>query len=774
MKVSHTLAMLVATTALTTFAMPALAQDAPVSTATARAAADDNDIIVTANKREERLQDVPISVTVLSGDQLTKQNITQVIDLTRNTPSLNSAGPFGALSIRGVGSLSFARSAEGSVGIVVDGVALANTSTNPPQLFDIARVEVLEGPQGTLFGRNSSAGVVNIVTTAPNFTAFSASGHADIASRNDYIGQAVINVPIAGNAGLRVSGAFSQTPQNQYNRFDDSYLRVQGKSGRARFLWEPTPDIAINLIGDYSKFTSKGGVPWTVYKSSAGLSQLTSRLAACGVVIGPENQQGCTDGGNSTATEVYGFSGQFDATIGGATLTSISAYRSYQSFAYGTDVDSVPVNRLNVNSSPTKVRNFSQEFRLTSPKGGFIDYVAGLYYFDSKLDGTNTQNGLIFADLPLVGACPFGSSTVGNSRCTNLPVGQIQTTSSITNSYAAFGNATVNITPAIRILLGARYGHEDVSAHTSAMLVPGALTGILSVAAINGAIKDSYFSYRVGAQFDVTRDVMLYGTYTKGYKGPSVNDQTGSGAIPLLVQPEIPHASEIGLKADLFDRRLTASIAGYYNRIDNFQAQFFDPSVSAFIFGNAPKLTTKGVSVSLLGRPAKGLTLNGGLLYNDAKYGNGYLVACSQGQTAAQGCTTVGTGRVDDAGGNRLVGAPRWKVTGFGEYAHSVSDTIDGFAQAEVVYTSKINFEASYSPLATNAAAAIFGGRIGLRTHDNRYGLSVFGRNLFDTYRPVVRFATPTAQQQLDTQSFSQISGPESRRVIGVSLDAKF
>jgi iron complex outermembrane receptor protein len=771
MKVSRSLAMLVATTALTAVAAPALAQTTPP--ALDAAGQDTSDIIVTANKRAERLQDVPISVTVLSGDQITKQNITQVTDLTRSAPALNSAGPFGALSIRGVGSISFARSAEGSVGIVVDGVALANTSSNPPQLFDVARIEVLEGPQGTLFGRNSSAGVVNIVTTAPDFSKVTVSGHADIASRNDYIGQAVVNLPIADNAALRVSGAFSQAPRNQYNRFDQSYLRVQGKSGRARFLWEPIPDISINLIGDYSKFTSKGGAPWTVYQSTPG-SALSSRLAACGVTVGPENQQGCIDGGNSTASEVYGFSGQVDATIGSLTLSSISAYRSYQSFAYATDVDSVPVNRLNVNSSPTNVRNFSQEFRLTSPKGGLIDYVLGLYYFDSKLNGVNTQNGLIFADLPLIGACPYGASATANFLCRNAPVGQIQTTSSSTTSYAAFGNATVHLTPALRILLGARYGNENVRARTTGVLVPGALTGILKITPIDGAIDDTYFSYRVGAQFDVAKRIMLYATYTKGYKGPSVNDQTGTGNVPVLVQPEIPHSSEVGVKADLLNGRLTASLAAYYNRIDNFQAQFFDPTAGAFIFGNAPKLTTKGISVSLLGRPTRGLTVNAGLLYNDAKYGDGYIVACAQGQTAAQGCSTIGGAAVTNAGGNRLIGAPEWKATGFAEYAARVGGSLQGFVQGDVVYTSRINFDAAYSPQNTNAAAAIFGGRIGVRTADNRYGLSVFGRNLFATYRAVVRFATPTALQQLDTRSFSQISGPESRRVIGVSLDAKF
>ena len=766
---------LLSSTALVALAQPAFAQTAPAPAAPAEAqpAADASaDIIVTANKREERLQNVPITVAVISGDQLTKQNIISVTDLVRSTPALNSAGPFGALSIRGVGSIAFARSAEGSVGVVVDGVALANTSTNPPQLFDVARVEVLEGPQGTLFGRNSSAGVVNITTIAPDPTRIEVDGHADIATRNNYVGRAVVNLPVADNAALRLSGAFSQAPDGQYNRFDNSYQRVQGKSVRGRFLWEPISDITINLIGDYSKFTTKGGVPWTVYQSTPG-SLLSSRLAACGVTVGPENQQGCIDGGNNTATESYGFSGQVDAKLGSLTLTSISAYRAYSSFSYASDVDSVPVDRLNVNASPVSIRNYSQEFRLTSPKGGLVDYVLGLYYFDSQLDGTDTQRGNILADLPLIGACPFAALGLPDAYCA-LPVGQVQTTSASTTSYAAFGNATINVSSAFRLLLGARYGNEDVRARTTAVLVPGALTSILSIAPISGAISDTYFSYRLGAQYDITHNVMLYGTYTRGYKGPSINDQTGTGTIPVVVKPEIPHAAEVGLKASAFNGHLTASLAGFYNRIDNFQAQFFDPTAAAFIFGNAPRLTTKGFSFELVGRPTRGLTLNVGAVYNDAKYGNGYFVACAQGQTAAQGCETVGGAQVDDAGGNRLVGAPEWKVTAFGEYAATLTGNIKGFVQADMVYTSRIDFDAAYSPQNTNAPAAIFGGRIGVRTDNDRFGISLFARNLFDTYRPTVRFATPTALQQLDPVSFSQISGPESRRTLGVSLDAKF
>jgi iron complex outermembrane receptor protein len=145
-------------------------------------------------------------------------------------------------------------------------------------------------------------------------------------------------------------------------------------------------------------------------------------------------------------------------------------------------------------------------------------------------------------------------------------------------------------------------------------------------------------------------------------------------------------------------------------------------------------------------------------------------------QTAANGCVAVpgSTTLADNAGGNRLAGSPKWKATGSGEYEASFGGGLAAFAQLDVVYTSRLNFNAAYDPLDTNAPAAIFGGRLGLRADDGRYGISVFVRNIFDTFRPAVRFATPTAAQQRDTQSYSQIVGTDSRRVIGVSLDAKF
>ena len=725
------------------------------------------DIIVTANKREERLQNVPIAVTVVGGNQLTQQNVVSTVDLVRSAPSLNVAGVQGALSIRGVGAQSFSRTSESSVGVVVDGVALGNASQFPPPLFDASRVEVLNGPQGTLFGRNASAGVLNVVTNAPDPSRYEVVAHADVGSRNSYLARAVVNVPVADNAALRVSGIFDQAPETVYNRFDRTQIRNQTRGGRARFKWDPTDRVSVNLIADYGVNTQKGGSPWAVSASSPG-SVLTSRLTACGVKVRRENQEGCTDGGNDVKIEAYGFSGQFDLDLGGVTLTSISAYRASISRQRRLDSDSVPVNRLNVNGGPQDVRNFSQELRLTSPAGGLVEYTAGLYYFDSALDGSNTQVGQLLADYPVIGICPIFpgaplalcGATLGSTRQQHVD----------TVSYAAYGQATIHATSALRLIVGARVGHEDVRDFSPASVAPGALAAFSSTLTIRAHPTDSYFSYRGGVQYDLARGVMGYATYTRGYKGPAVNDVSPTAGGSVVVQPEIPHNTEVGVKATLLNGRLGVNVAGFRNVVTNFQTQFFDPFLTAYVYGNAPKLVAQGVSLDIFGAPVRGLTLNGGFLYNDAKYGAGYNVACFQGETAAQGCTAGAT----SAAGHQLVGAPKWKVTGNAQYATSLGGSLEGFVGGDVVYTSRINYLASTDPGTSVAPAAIFSARAGLRTHDQRYGISVFGRNLFDVYRPVLIFETPLAAQQLDFRSYASFPGRDSRRVLGVTLDARF
>lgn len=714
------------------------------------------EIIVTANRREERLQKVPIAVTVVDGGQLTRQNVNTVENLTRSAPALDIAGPtnYGALSIRGVGGISLAQSSESSVGVVVDNVSLANTSIDPPLLFDIARVEVLEGPQSTLFGRNSSAGVINVVTAAPDPSRIAAIAHVDVGTKDSYIGRVALNLPLSDNAAVRLAGGLTQDPKVQHNLADDSWQKRKSEAVRGRLLWEPSDSLTINLSGDYTRNHYDGGVQWAVYQSSP-TSLLTARLANCGVNVGPENTDGCA-GSNRSEHKVFGFSGQIDADLGGVTLTSVSAIRR-RTINEFVDIDSTTADRYTQPQTGSQ-RNLSQEFRLSTPSGGLIEGVAGLYYSNQDLTNSVTQVGSILADLPLIGACPLAMPAL----CA-LPFGQTRVTDVQTEGYAAFGQATVNVSPQFRIVVGARVGHERVNAQTGeTTLAPGAVGQITPLPAINAGASDTYFSFRVGTQYDVASNVMMFATVTRGYKGPAVNDQAaGVSGSQLIVRPEIPTAYEAGFKSTFMGGRAAFNATGFYTRVKDFQANFVDSSTPAnlLVFGNAPTFRTWGATANLFGRPVNGLTLNLGATFLVRRYGAGYLAPNAAGQTV-------------DASQFRPGGA--LKLTGSAEYTASLNDKLNGFIQADVVRTPRM-----YSNAAGDAVLSIngwlnLGGRIGIKSADNRFGVSVFARNLFDTFRSGARFVTPTAAQQLDPASFAQFAGAESGRVIGLSLDASF
>ena len=756
--------------ALGVLAEAAIAQSAPAAASAPTASKTEGDagpadapitVVVSANKREERLQDVPVAVSVVDGAQLARQNVSEVTDLIRGVPALNVAGPFGALSIRGIGSVSFSRSAEGSVGVVVDGVALAGSSTSPPGLFDIARVEVLEGPQGTLFGRNSSAGLINIVTNAPDPKRLAGAVHLDVGSRGNDMTNAMVNMPLADHAALRVSGSFGYQPETLKNVYDDTWNRTRLANGRARLLWELTPDVTANLIADHSQTRDSGGAPWAIYQSTAG-SILSTQLAQCGVVVSSSNQQGCVEDGNVSTTTTDGYSAQLDARLHGFVLSSITALRRVRTDIPADDVDNLQIDLLDQNQF-SHARNLSQEFKVVSPTSDLGDYVLGLYYFDGTGDTATSQFGPLLTYLGMP-----------------LPVGQTLTTTTKSRSYAAYGQGNYYFTDAFRLNLGLRYGRESVDAHTRGVLAAGAVAPIAGIGPVDGSVSNNYVSYRVGAQYDLSLSEMAYVSYTRGYKGPAVNDQSGgSTSAPLLVKPEIPHAAELGLKSTFFNGRMAANLAAFYTKVDNFQAQFFDVASAQYIYGNAPSLTSRGVSLNLMGKPSSSLTMNGGLTYTDARYGAGYTVSCYQQQTASEGClpllnasgSAVGTGA--SAQGHQLVASPRWKALLSGEYSAPLFGR-QGFVQADVVYTSRVHDDATGDPAVDIAGTAIVGGRTGLRSADGSWSVALFARNLFDTFRPSVRFAAPVAAQELDPKAYAQMTGSESRRVLGLSLDAHF
>jgi iron complex outermembrane receptor protein len=723
---------------------------AQAQTTPAPATAQVSELVVTATKREEPVQEIPEVITVVTPQVLTQENINNVADLSKAVPSLTAPAQ-NELEIWGVGTQTFSRTAEASVGVILDGVSLANAAP-VPELFDVARVEVLPGPQGTIFGAYSSAGVVNVTTNAPDPTKFSGSAAGEYGSRDYSDLQGFINIPLAQNAAFRVAGSFARQPETTKNEPDSSWDDNNTSSVRGRFLWEVSDRLTVNLNGDYNRQSIVGGNLFAVYESTPG-SELTQQLALCGITPSRANNFTCENNDQLEVLHYWGGSAQIDYKIGGATLTSLTAFREYDSDQLNGDSDSTLLNILNLNEGSSRIDNESEELRLVSPTGGLVDYLAGLYYFHSGQSYAGAQaGGLGFVPPPL---------TLGQNFNTNADL----------STYAAFGQATIHPTRRLRLIVGGRLNRDELTASTTRFVHPGSVAPFGPITPVNGSDAVTDFSYRLGVQYEVTASTMAYLTYNRGYKGPAINDQSVSAAAPLVIKPEIPHAWELGLKTNLLGQRLAVDVALFHSTITNFQTQVFSPGLSAFVFSNAPQLTTQGVTIDVFGRPTQNLSFNGGLIYDQATYGPGYLVACSQSQTVAEGCNLEG-GTLQNANGTPLAGSPRFKVTAASEYHHHLMGDWDGYLSGDVVYTTRIYYGQGYDPDNSTGAHAVVGVRLGVRTP--HWDASIFARNLLDERVPTFTIATPLAPLLGDLKSYSQIFGPESFRVVGVALKARF
>jgi iron complex outermembrane receptor protein len=740
--VSQSLSAQSTTTVETQAAEPAL--NSPADEATTGAAQNDvGDIIVTAQRREERLQDVPLTVSVVDSKQLDQQNITSVADLTRAVPALGASFLGTSPSIRGVSTGGFARSSEEAVSTVLDGVTLGRTAIS--QLFDVERVEVLSGPQGMLFGKNASAGVINITTVAPKFDRVEVIGHGDVGSYQFTRGQLTANLPVGGKAALRVSAFEAGDGSRVRNTRTGLRNYTSTWGGRARFRAAPTDNLDINLIADFEKTTGRGNFPFVVAilptEDPLGTVTLDTQLAACGIVASRTNTLNCGTGisRNTARTKRYGFSGQIDYTLpGDYTLTSITAQRNLKTgefgyFGVGGDTDMVPADILNRNITPSRYKVFTQELRIASPSDQFVDFVAGLYYFHSKNHDEIFQAGGL-------GYLPAGAA---DARYQIIDIDQ--------KSYAAFGQATIHATEKLSLIAGGRYTNDklrDVAPLATATQLQQILgsQGLVYVPVgfgagfvpVNTRVKNDNFSWRLGARYEASPDFTTFFTASRGYKGPAISDQgarrdAAGNALDPIVSPEIPMNYELGMKATVLDRRLFIAATLYTNKIKNFQTQVFAPAIgivpAGFVQGNAPFIRTRGIDINIFGRPFDGFTMNAGLLYNDAEYSRNFVVACAPQQTRGAGtCSAAGT----TPAVSQVANSPKLRLLLNGEYAAEVSDTMTGYIQSDLQYQTKTFTSPNPDPNLRLPATLFLNGRVGLRTSDGRWSLSVFGRNLLN------------------------------------------
>lgn len=738
----------------------------PVIAGEADSAGTLEEIIVTAQKRVETVQSVPVSITVIPSEELARQGVQTIVDLSRMSSALEftapAAAPGGGAFIRGIGTESVGGlTATASVSVVLDGVVLGNT--NVTDIFDISRVEVLKGPQGTLFGSSVSAGVISVTTNAPDPTTLSGTvsaeyGAGDLGSQYDRRSlRATANLPLSATSALRLSFHSDDNTGVFNNPYQGTKSDQPSIGTRLRYLWEPNDDLKLNVIADYNS-THETGVPVLTYRSMPP-GPVSQALAACGVTPSTSNFDTCSQYYNVFQKLDRGASFQLDWNLGAAALTSISSYRLGDTGSRG-DIEAIPLATAEqyysgchffncvpifailpggINDLQTQKRQqYSEELRLASAANEQLDWVAGVYYQHYKL--ADNEPGLINAFFT-------GGNFVDTSFHANTG----------SEDYAAFGNVTYHLTGSTRLIAGARYTHSTVNETK----VDASQSGNNNAYSIDGSA--SKVSWRVGVQQDLAAHSMVYATVSTGYKSPEISDTltpnptTATGGM-YIVSPEVPTAYELGIKQSVLDDRLAIDADVFYERVVNYQGQACAPSTAQnnagtilCVAANVPIITSKGVELDIFGRPIRGLTVNLSGIYNPATYPAGFL-------------GTDGS----NLGGQQLNYASKTKITLSAEETLPVSADYSVVIGADYTHRSSQSLYTSGLPQFVAPGTNIYSARIGVAAAKN-WSVYFFGRNLGSSQFPRQIYPTPFANGGL-----WQVYDANSRRLVGLQMQAKF
>lgn len=735
------------------FAVPALAQQADQPTAEQE---DNRDIIVTAQKREEALQDVPISIAVVGGDTLDDLKLNSSTDLQYVVPGLVSpaqSGPrnFGFF-IRGVGTNTFSsETIEPSTAYVIDGVVMGQSGATLVDLPDIERIEILRGPQSTLFGKNASAGVINIVTRRPSDKLTFRAGISAAWPHDDIHAYGYVSGPVADTLRFSVSGRRSVRDGYIKNLADGRDLNNRDEFGfRGKLEWEPSTALRATLIGDYWETDSNCCI-WTVarFGPAPGFTTVPPlfdfelpSVALQGPVPGRSNQTQNIGGDVFTKAKSYGASLQLDWDIGGHTLTSISAWRGFETID-GLDSDSSTADFLDVNFGDHIQDQISQELRIASPTGGFVDYVAGVYYFRQTVDSFTRQ---LF---PTLFFLPFFNREV-----------DVDVT---TRNMAVFGQANFNISDQLTVTLGGRLLDEEQTVSKSRI---DTITLATDSASVNGS--DTAFTWRGAIEYKITPDIMAFASVSRGYKGGGFDSNIAIQAL-LPVGPEKPTSYEVGLRTAIPEAGLTFNITGFHADIDGYQTAARDPVTLTFPLTNGDA-KTQGFEAEVNWRPMRetDFFLTAGVAYTDAEWGDFPNAPCTAGQTAEQGCDRTNPfSPVQDLTGQPLPFAPKWAFNIGADYAQPIGDSLKISTTVNFNYRSQQVIGFPNGPDMNEPGYGLLGGAIALGDINDRWKISVFGKNLTDEEFRTFNF-------NLSNGGLLQYRVYESRRIIGAALDLAF
>lgn len=726
-----------------------VAQPQPLPSSQPQPAASlyEEDIIVTARRRAENIQDVPIAITAIGGAQLEATNTVSLTEVQQQVPSISitAINPNNTnINIRGLGANSFLSNIglESGVGVYVDGIYLARPAQSTFDLVDLERVEVLRGPQGTLFGKNTTAGVINIITKNPEFSP-DANIDASYGNNSYYQIRGSITGPITNSVAVRLS--LSQSDRDGFVRNIRTGKRMnalRSRTARAQILFEPSDSFNLRLIGDYSD--QKGDCCVNVLSSLVttrvdgsplpnGYFLRTGRIGYQSLPFRPFARETDVDAPYVVDQKQYGFSGEINVTIGEHQLTSITAWRKWK-YAPLTDADAIGLSVFEAAAQNIDDRQFTQELRFASTGKQTIDYVVGLYYYLHDADVARvTQYGRDAPDFALGAANPVTVAALdGFAAHANSDLRA--------KSWAAFGQATWNISDTLNLTGGLRYNHETKNGALDQFQEGGADLSLLpSVVALPAqSIRDAFGAARAftarttekgltgqaSLAWHFSPDAMGYATYAHGLKAGGINLTILPPGIDPVIRPEKVNHFEAGIKGSLFRHALVLNAALFRTQVNDYQTTILDPDISASYLKNAGKVRVQGFEIESWLYPVRNLSLRAAVTYVDGK-----LLSFKDAPCPIE---YFGLRKTCDLSGTQLPGAPKWSLSFGGDYTADLTDTLQAYAGMDFSYRSSVFTSSNAARSTLVPRYELLNARLGIKSGNGHWDATLWARNLFN------------------------------------------
>jgi outer membrane receptor protein involved in Fe transport len=768
------------------------------------------EVIVTAQKRVERLQDVPISITAMSGEKIDDMSMTALEELTQYMPNvtINTGAGTPNLFIRGVGSGTNA-GFEQSVGMYIDGVyAGRGALAAVPTTMDLERVEILKGPQGILFGKNTVAGAINITTAKPTDEF---EGMVEALYEHDH-GEQQYNLVLSGPLTDTLSGRLAVRHDKMDGWWENEITGSEGRDdeiwyGRGSLRWLATDTLTINAKYEHGDFDRRSR-PTFVYQSDFEGQENDFGTVPFPIVGDRDKGASEVDGGSDTETDVFAVTVDWELDF--ATFTSISAYSSYDSDGAPGNTDQAATPSLS-RAKFEDYEQYSQEIRLVSPGGETIDWIVGAYYQHGELDVSTRVDAIDFA---LSGPLSVrGALYADGSRAPTPSIFDQES-----DSWSVFGQGTWNATETMRVSLGLRYNDETkdldkVTVSDGLQIRVGASTfyaNPLNSELIADVRQHSFtglsrdedkWTFSGSVQWDAGDDTMLYASISTGFKGggydeaysgageeirladPFTGELTGESvpgedASILEYEDEEVTAYEVGAKMGLLDGAAELNIALFRMEYDNLQTSSLIGDV--FRVGNAGESISQGVEIDGRWRVTEGFTLSAAIAYLDAYYDDFSGATCTVPQSTDPannpGCLRDDGSNIEafgETGGQdledeTLLYAPDWSANLNARLILPLSENLLLVNSVDINYEDEFYSALDLDPNTKHDDATIINARIALTSVDRDWSLALIGKNLTDEDTTIWNQDVPL------TNSNSYFALPTRPRSIAVQARYRF